>query len=194
MITAINLGSTTAITANTVVFAADPGVSAFFTNIGTDFTDSVIYGGGAIGTLSDADAQTLLDSLEFGPGAGNSLARLSGLTVGRTYQVQILIVDDREDNTESTSSFGYSTPSGDLMQIYPLTGVDHSSSSPIVVTGTFTASETLQDLHVGPDNGIASAYQLRDVTALPEPSTFVLGALGFLGLGVVARRKKCRRN
>ena len=57
--------------------------------------------------------------------------------------------------------------------------------------GTFTA--------VGPQEVVTydstqlpflNAFQLRTVTAVPEPTTFALAALGLVGLSVVARRTK----
>ncbi len=173
LVEAVNLDSVTGVTVNGVVFGADPAANAgggvdagnntFFVT-GNGFTDGAMYGGGAIGSLSAANAQTLLDSLEYGPGAGNSRARIDGLTIGQTYEVQLLTVDDRAANSAVTYGYGYSTPSGDATETYTLSGVDNTSSSPYVITGTFTATEALQDIHVassGPGNGQVAAYQVR---------------------------------
>src|SRR4051812_4049048 len=80
LIKAVNLGSTTAVTVNSVLFAGDPAsTSNFFTTSATDAVNANYYVGGAIGSLSAIDASSLLDNLEFGATANNSLARLTGL-------------------------------------------------------------------------------------------------------------------
>ncbi len=72
--------------------------------------------------------------------------------------------------------FGHSTPSGDATTTLTLTGVDNSSNSPYVITGTFTATETAQDIRVvcrpGTNGSFINAYQVREVTA---PGTLIYG-------------------
>jgi len=187
LVEAYNLGWATGVTANGVLFAPDPGGSAFMAATGTDYDTASLYGGGAIGSMSFSETHRLLDTVEYGPGTDNSVARLDGLTPGQEYLVQVLVVDDRSGNGNVTYSFGYATPSGDATETYTLTGVDCTSSSPHVISGTFTADESSQDLHIrtsGAGNGMAAAYQLR---AVPEPATMSLLVLG--GLAVLKRRR-----
>jgi len=185
LVQAYNLGTTTAVTVNGVAFAADPGASPFWVSGGADYTDTAYYSGGAIGTVTAVNANALLDTTEYAGGVGNSLARVSGLTVGQSYEIQILTSFQSEPTR--TADFGYATPSGDATEVYPLTGVDEAAR---VTTGTFVASQTIQDVHqfrTPSSNGQIQAYQLR---AIPEPSTLLLAALGLLGLLGCARRRR----
>lgn len=181
LVEAYNLGSRANVTVNGVVFAADPnqnvagahepGNNTFFVS-GNGSTAASYYQGGAIGSLSSADANALMDSLEYGPGIGTSLARIDGLTIGSTYLVQLIVV--RNDNLP-TRSFGYSTPSGNTNEIYTLTGVD-TRTNPKVITATFVADETVQDIHVASSdtaNGLAAAYQVRKLPPPPPRGTLI---------------------
>ena len=113
-----------------------------------------------------------LTPLSLGGGIGNSVARLSGLSIGQAYELQLLIAR----NNGTTFDFGYATPSGDATEVYTLTGV--AVAPPAIVTGTFTADEVVQDIHValsGNANLEVNAFQLR---AIPEPSSLLLLGLG----------------
>lgn len=65
---------------------------------------------------------------------------------------------------------------------------------------TYMLSYTLSGMAVAISSGDVNANTIQSLdatlqfAALPEPNTFVLGALGFLGLGVVARWKLNRGN
>ena len=189
LVSAMNEGNgSVAVTVNGVVFAANSGT--LWTEGGTDTYKTNKYDGAAIGSLTLTETRNMLHYYEYGTGVGYSLARLTGLTIGQEYEFQLVVVNDRSDHNGRTFSAGYATPSGDATEVYTLTGVDHTSNNPYVLTGTFTASETLQDLHLkesgGGENGVGMAWQLR---AVPEPATMsVLGIGGLLAL--VRRRRK----
>ena len=198
LVEAINLGqgnavgganngvATSAVTVNGVAFASNGGsATPVVASGGTVFdagthvpADDPIVG------LADADADALLDSVGFGGGVGNSLARVSGLTVGQDYILQV-IVAVRSNGGNATYDFGHSTPSGNAAEVYTLEDVPGNPVS--IVTGTFTADETSQDFHVAistATNFEASAYQLRLV---PEPGSLALLGLG--GLCALRRRR-----
>ncbi|MBC8342183.1 MAG: hypothetical protein H8E63_11055 [Proteobacteria bacterium] len=172
LITALNLGNNTphaqsnngnptaAVAVNGVTFASTPGDgSDLFIVNSSDFHDVNTYNDvNVITGLSAVDANALLDPLAFGPGIGNSLARVSGLTVGNKYELQLLMA-------RGTYNFGHSTPSGNATETYTLNGV--ATAPPVVVTGTFIATEASQDIHVAQTaafNAEVNAFQLRDVT------------------------------
>jgi hypothetical protein len=188
LITAINLGSLTPVTVNGVTFAGEPtlATNSFFVSSG-QYAAAGIYTGGAIGSLTLTQTNDLLDNLEFGPGANNSLARLSGLTVGQQYLLQMIVVDSTNGGT--SASYGYSTPSGNATEVYPLTGVS-IKPVPFVITGTFTATEAVQDVHVAFSlnaNGQVNAFQLR---AVPEPAGLLSLLAGSLTAVALFRRRR----
>ncbi|MEM6258667.1 MAG: PEP-CTERM sorting domain-containing protein [Planctomycetota bacterium] len=209
LVEAVNLGhgdpggvtsagvATTAVVLNGVTFASDPGdgsgqfvVDSGSTTPGTfrsgqsnDANNVNAYNPATVITgLSAADGNALLDSLEFGGGLNNSTARLTGLSIGTQYEFQVLLSNA---STSDTYSVGFAEVSGSTTEVYVLSGI--SAAVPTIVTGTFTADEANQDIHIarsGASNIEAGAFQLRVV---PEP-----GSLALLGLGglLIARRRR----
>lgn len=199
LVQALNLGQgggtgasngtpTAAVTVNGVIFASTPGDGSelFVVNSSGDTFDAATHvpANDPIVGLADADADALIDSITFGGGATNSLARVSGLDIGTPYEIQI-IVAVRSNGGNATYDFGHSTPSGNAAEVYTLEDVPGNPVS--IVTGTFIADETSQDIHVAistATNFEASAFQLR---AVPEPGSLALLGLG--GLYVLRRRR-----
>ncbi|MEO0474635.1 MAG: PEP-CTERM sorting domain-containing protein [Planctomycetota bacterium] len=199
LVQALNLGQgggtgasngtpTAAVTVNGVTFASTPGTGPenfVVANSGDTFDAGThVPLNDPIVGLADADADALIDSISFGGGVGNSLARVSGLDIGTEYILQI-IVAVRSSGGNATYDFGHSTPSGNATEVYTLEDVPGNPVS--IVTGTFTADATSQDIHVAistATNLEASAFQLR---AVPEPGSLALFGLG--GLLVAHRRR-----
>ena len=139
----------------------------------------------------------VLDAFSYGPNLGNThgTLRLGGLTIGRNYTIQLLSSDDRggghtvqfADSTDRTGTTGN-------------VSVRFSPASNPSIIGSFTATAVFQDVFVfgfansttAQVNGFAqtlNAYVLRDVTAVPEPTT---GTVFFLG-GMVLTQFGLRR-
>lgn len=103
---------------------------------------------------------------------------LSGLTVGNVYAFQALVLDGRTGittggyGTTLTVSSGSSAPSFNLNSE---TGIANS------LIGTFTADQGGQVFTFSADGPYAlptvNAFQLRDITAVPEPSTYMMLSL-----------------
>lgn len=169
LVAAYNLGNTAnAITHNGVTFAVDPGagVSPFIVDGSVNYSNSSLFGGAGIGTLSSGDAQLLLDYIEYGSGPDKTLCRLSSLTVGQTYLLQVLT---SHSSTGVRFAYGYSTPSGNAAEVYSLTGV--AANPAVAVTGWFTADETTQDIRIKQTDAAfaaaLAAYQVRQIAYAP---------------------------
>lgn len=155
LVEAVNLGAGSDVTVNGVTFATDAG-KVFVS--GADYYLNAYYTGSNIGSLSAADANNLLDHVEYGAGANNDLFRLTGLTVGEYYTIQMIYCFA---NSGGNINFAYSDPVGGSKSSWHT--VNHAVAS--VVSGTFCATQTTQDVHVadgGSMNSILGAYQLRN--------------------------------
>jgi hypothetical protein len=114
---------------------------------------------------ADTGYNSLLGSLDYG--TQTSLTINFTVVEDRDYILQVWYADDD----------GY-----DVSRTMTLTGseTDNVLNGNDYAVGTFTADSTSQDLVITSSNtGVRlTAYQLRDVTAIPEPAT-----IGMLGLG-----------
>jgi len=148
--------------------------------------DTHVAGYQSITGLSADDANQLFDGCVYGPGAGNSLVTLNGLTANHKYQFQLLLVDDRAQTTVAVAN--------EPAEATPIGPYDWSQNAAILVTGTFTAATTSQQFncysYYGADNNaLLNAYQLRDVT-IPEPNTVIIATTGIIALLAYAWRKR----
>jgi len=137
-------------TINGVTFAADGGGP-----LGSNASGNYYTRGSGVNTTGDIGLDTLLDSHSYQGGGGVSFD-VVGLTIGQTYQIQLLAVGD----TRGCCSSREQRFSGDGVEFSDfITRLDPSS-----VVGTFVADAATQNIVVDGSNdpGI-SGYQVRSV-------------------------------
>ena len=134
-------------------------------------------GGGTDGSGSDATPyQAILYGTAYAGGGVTGTVTLSNLTLGQTYQLQIW---NAAQNGRPTTFTGGNT--------VDLTGGDFA-------LGTFLATSATESFTFVSDLpggfGEVNAIALRDIPAVPEPSTYAAMVLGLLALAGFARFRK----
>ena len=167
LVEAVSFGSTNSATLNGVAFSGTTSAgghlsvqSVVYNSYNVDHFRDAIH---SITGVDAAEGNALFDGLAYGSGVGSNLVALSGLTVGAAYEIQLLIVDDRTNNSIPDKTVTVSQADGGA----PDTGaLDHSSNRVQIVTGTFIADNTSQSfdiaINVG-NNTQLNAYQIRSV-------------------------------
>lgn len=160
----------------------DPGgINITFTPDNTKLPNS-IFSSGSPGT-TDANWNTIVDQTDWSSNNGVVNNFLTGLEVGKVYQLQLFASDARGCCGSRVQFFsdgqGNNSPS-------------FTQNTFTSIIGTFTADATTQDLGLFANPGsdpILEAYVLR---AIPEPTSAVLCLIGVAGL--TARRRRQRRD
>jgi hypothetical protein len=138
------------------------------------------------GTVGNATFDSILNSHSW-QGGGGSFS-IGGLTPGNTYTVQMFGVFDTRACCAARDT-RYGDGLGNLSD--NVTRGDGET-----VLGAFIADAPTQLIEVLPGDGgggadpALSAYIVRDVTPIPEPTTLALAAIG--GLGLWLRRRSHR--
>lgn len=127
----------------------------------------------------DPGLTTVMDGGSYQDGAANTpllTFRLSNLAIGQAYLVQFLVGDNRGlgANRSQTITAGGST-SG------LLTFGDAATNFATAVIGTFSADSNSIDFTFASSTG-NTQFNAVFVTAVPEPSTALLGLFGMLAL------------
>ncbi|MEM1085151.1 MAG: PEP-CTERM sorting domain-containing protein [Verrucomicrobiota bacterium] len=172
---------TASVTLNGVVFSSVSGSQyTDATAVGT-FRNVGNYTGPEILGLTTDETEDLLDTLEFGGGAGNSTVTLSGLQPGLEYAVQVLL--SRNQNPGGTIDLGHALAPGGAEVYTELDIPVGAGVGASVATGLFTADSSTQELHFSSSvasNAEINALQLR---IIPEPdSVLLLGVAASFGL------------
>ena len=193
LIEAVNFGTdTTSTTINTVTFEAFTASGSDFTfdNLNTLVDQSADNAGFYTGPNTSYNA--LLQSFIFDGLTAEADYTLTGLAIGRDYEVQLFIADDRG----GASNFDYLDVdvNGTTINVLNDTRFGGAPRPALVFTGTFTADALTQDFTAlrrntndSEDGTTLSAYQLRVV---PEPSSTALLGLGGLAFAL-RRRRSC---
>ena len=110
----------------------------------------------------DPGFHTVLDGFTYNSDPfGLLVVTLDGLEIGRTYQVQLFVTDDRGCCTDVTHRWMDAPSGGNETAVF-------TSPSSSYVVGRFTAEQTTQQIYQESSHGhshIFNAYVLRDVTA-----------------------------
>ncbi|MBK1884305.1 PEP-CTERM sorting domain-containing protein [Luteolibacter pohnpeiensis] len=192
-------------TNGTLVSAYNGGASSVVINGDTWVANNVLgslqasmMGGG---TTDDTDFTTLLTQATFGGGSGQTSIDLGTFVVGRTYEIQIFFVDQRTtstglndrvmaySSTDSTGAIGDTV----LLEADPNNSLDSPYGQYVI--GTFTADGSDPDLVLQPylasfGNSHIAAWQIRDITAVPEPSGVALLSFSAFALAFIRRVKR----
>ena len=162
-------------TVNGVAFKASadlPGASTTLDNGGSNGTFA------SPGT-SDTGYNNLLNAGAFGNGSGTYTLSWNGMTQGDTYLVQLWVQDGRNSTVNQRTE----TLTGGANTSVSLAYGSGDSGAGQYVIGTFVAGSSSETLTLTPGAAFPSAQfnllQVRDITAVPEPSAMALGLAGF---------------
>ena len=159
---------------------------AYFDNDGTEQP--------AVGS----DFRTVLRSIAYSENTANETISFTGLTPGATYYFQAFSSEDRDPNATAYVTRLAITGSANTVDltsgIQP--GGGEFSTATILLGGAENSFDVVVS-GVGSDATqimILSAVVLsqEELAAVPEPSTFVLAALGVAGLGLLAWKRRKR--
>lgn len=166
---AYNIGSTTDYTINGVFF---DGITSGFSNSGTAYNGYGSLAG------SDADYGAALSTGMYFTGNNQPAENMtiSGLEIGQEYQIQAWFNDQRDLAATGTTTL--SSAGGNSV------GLVSSTPGGQYALGTFTANATTQvfTIHGANTGATLNMFQVRNITAVPEPSAALLGGLGLLAL------------
>jgi hypothetical protein len=177
------------------------GVS-FEANTDSTFASAFAYSGGPFewgGAAESAPIQSLSDSYKGllwaawwkdSSGSPESIfPTLTGLTVGHNYLVQFWVDDSRPYGAGRSEIIRAFEDSTGVSLAYNSTGDNGGVGQ--CVTGTFVADGSTESLVLTSSSSCQlNAFQVRDLTPTPEPSTAVLLGLAAAGLLAYTWRKR----
>lgn len=121
---------------------------------------------------------------------GVQTIKLTGLTIGQTYSIQLFSIDNRGCCGPRTQTF--SDQNGNTSAAYLHNADDYliGTFTAGAATQTFTgAGQTINGSCSGNVCSNLNAVVLRQVSAVPEPASWGLMIVGFGGVGAAMRRR-----
>lgn len=182
----------------TLVLAFNGGNSTTTAN-GVTFNASNVLGstfGSALagGNTGDAGFTTLLNEFTFGGGPNDVVFDIGNFALGDTYEVQVFYADQRDAQSDRVMRFGDDgTGTNGFVDLEA--NPDNTIGSPFgqFAIGTFTSDGTDLNLILnaqGFGNAHINAWQVRNITSTPEPSSLIL----LMGLAMAGVRNRRRRD
>jgi hypothetical protein len=139
---------------------------------------------------SDSNYNDLLTAAAFGNTSNPYTLSWNGMTVGDTYLVQLWVNDGRNSTVNARTETITGGGNTSLSLAY---GSGNSGAGQYVI-GTFVAGSSSETLTLTPGPAIPSAQfnllQVREIAAVPEPSTIALCAASLGMLLMVSRKKR----
>ncbi len=141
-----------------------------------------IFNGGLGEAAGPAGALTV--SFFYGNLPGNGGLAFDNLVDGQQYELQLVLA--YPNTAVPLAIYGDQLDATGLPDIQ-LTNTEFFTPGQLV-TSTFTADGTTQGLYIEVIPNFPGHFNALQLRAIPEPSTFVLAALGLVGLGFNRRR------
>lgn len=195
---ATNTSSSSDISLNGTLELAFNGGASTTTVNGVTFTASSVLGNTASGILAggdtgDASLNTLLDQFTFGSGTGDVVFDIGSFVSGDTYEVQVFYTDQRSVLNDRVMRFdddGIGTNGFVDLEADP----DNTIGGPFgqYAIGTFVSDGTDLNLVLnaqGFANAHITAWQVRNITTTPEPTSGILLLMLLSAVGLRTRHR-----